>query len=306
MTILITGAAGCIGTNLSLTLLSEGHRVIGIDNFITGQRKNADLLSKKKQFIFIEHDIVKPLPTLPKTIHQIFHLACPTGVPNLITLAEEMITTCTNGTFNVLELAKNCKSRLLFTSSSEVYGNPQTSPQTESYTGNVHPTGVRSPYEEGKRAAEAIIAMYVRKYAVNARIVRIFNTYGPYMNPSDTRVVPTFLKQALAGKPLTIQGDGAQKRTFCYVDDLVTGLLIAMKNGKPGNVYNLGSDTQMTVRDLAEEIIKTVGSKSTIKNISRPPHDHESRLPDLTAIRALGWKQTTTLQEGLLSSVKYI
>jgi nucleoside-diphosphate-sugar epimerase len=305
--VLVTGGAGFIATNLCSSLLDEGHQVFAIDNFITSTRANTNTLRDNNNFVFIHHDIVKPMPKLIKEqeIDFIYHLACPTGVPNLIPLAEEMITTSSIGTRNVMELAKEKNAKVLFTSSSEVYGDPEVFPQTESYTGNVDADGIRSPYEEGKRFAETIIMMYVRKYKIDAKIVRIFNTYGPMMTLSDTRVIPNFLDKAFHGKPLPVQGEGKQKRTFCYVDDLVDGLMLVMQSGEKGNVYNAGSDVEITISALAKKILQLTGSKSGIERTERPSHDHKRRMPDLSKIQALGWRQSTDLDEGLRRTIEW-
>lgn len=303
MKILITGSTGFIGSNLARSLLKKGHSVIGVDNLITSDSDNIKDLKKYPRFTFIKHDITKPFPKnisrITSHVSQIYHLACPTGVPNLVPLAEEMLFTSSIGTINVLELAKKTRAKLLFTSSSEVYGDPLVSPQTEEYTGNVNPTGVRSPYEEGKRFAESLITMYVRKFKTKAVIVRVFNTYGPLSSSGETRVIPRFLRLALSGKPLTIQGTGNQIRTFCYIEDLVTGLWTIMKKGKVGEVYNLGSDRETTILDAAKLILKLTGSKSRIIFTPRPPHDHQRRQPSLGKIRHLGWEPFTTLSQGL-------
>ncbi|HCS78228.1 TPA: hypothetical protein DIV55_00625 [Patescibacteria group bacterium] len=308
MCILVTGGAGFIGANLCQRLLEQNHEVIAVDNLITSDGGNLNKLRSFPNFTFIKHDITNPLPhaltayRLPLTA--IYHLACPTGVPNLTKLAEEMLLTCSIGTRNILELARTHKAKFLVVSSSETYGNPLIFPQTENYTGNVDPTGIRSPYEEGKRFTESLVSIYVRKYKLDAKIVRVFNTYGPGMDRSETRVVPRFLRQALSNKPITIHGKGTQTRTFCYVDDLVNGLLIIMKKGKSGEVYNLGSDQQVTIRQLAELIINVTKSKSKIIKIKRLKHDHESRLPDLTKVKKLGWKLHTPLEDGLRKTSK--
>jgi nucleoside-diphosphate-sugar epimerase len=292
--ILVTGAAGLIGHNLCKKLLNDGYDVIGLDNFITGEKKNIAPLLKNSRFKFIKHDINKNLELRIKNLEWIFHLACPTGVPNIKKLGEEMALTCSVGTKNVLDLARRHRAKLLFTSSSEVYGDPQIFPQSEDYTGNVDPTDYRSPYEEGKRFSETLISLYVRKYHLDARIVRVFNTYGPGMSDRDSRVISTFLYQARQGKSLTVQGDGRQKRTFCHVDDLINGLILIMEKGKKGQVYNLGSDKETTILELAKMI-----SSNSIKFIPRPGHDHKRRLPDLSKVRKLGWKLQINLQEGL-------
>lgn len=305
--ILVTGGAGLIGINLCKKLLSQGHRVIAVDNLVTSSGENLKPLLRNPKFKFIKHDIVKKISNFQFSISNfqyIYHLACPTGIPNLTKLAEEMLLVCSVGTRNVLEIAKKTKAKLLFTSSSEVYGDPKVFPQTEDYTGNVDPVGIRSPYEEGKRFSESLVQMYVRKYNVDAKIVRVFNTYGPYMASDDSRVIPRFLRQAMSNSPLTVEGKGLQTRTFCYVDDLIDGLLLVMKKGKKGEVYNLGSDKEVRIIDLAKLIIKVTGSKSKIAFVERPTHDHKRRLPSLKKVEKLGWKKKTGLEEGLKKILK--
>lgn len=298
--IVVTGGAGFIGTNLCLRLLKQGHTVIAVDNLITSTGENLKVLQKYPNFTFIKYDINNSLKKLIlQPIDMIYHLACPTGVPNVVRLAEEMILTCSLGTKNVLDLAKLKHAKVLFTGSSEAYGDPIIFPQSELYTGNVNPTGIRSPYEEGKRFSESLCVMYARKYDLDVKIVRIFNTYGPFMNLQETRVIPRMLNQLLTGQPLTVQGDGSQNRTFCYVDDLVNGFLIIMEKGESGEVYNIGNDEQITIKNLAERIIKTAGIKAKIAYIERPHHDHRGRKPDLSKIKSLGWKPEISLEEGL-------
>lgn len=307
-TILVTGGAGFIGTNLCKQLLNSGNKVLAIDNFITSSGDNLKELKKHPNFTFIKHDIVKPLPAKLKDerIKEIFHLACPTGVPNLLSLGEEMLLTCSVGTRNVLELAKEKRAKLLLTSSSEVYGDPEMFPQSEDYSGNVLPTGFRSTYEEGKRFSESLVAFYARKYGLEAKIVRIFNTYGPHMTLTDTRVIPNFINQIKHNKPLTVQGKGFQRRTFCYVDDMVDGFLTVMEKGTPGEAYNLGGDEEYSIKQLAEMLIKANNDpKVTIEYIPRPEHDHQARRPDLKKIKKLGWKQKIKLEEGLKKTLEW-
>ena len=309
--ILITGAAGFIGSNLAQNLLTEGHIVTGIDNFITGTQKNIKRLEGNKKFRFIKADIADPgKEAVQKLINdkynEIYHLACPTGVPNLVTLSEEMLLTCSMGTKNILEIAKASRAKFLFTSSSEVYGDPLVFPQGENYTGNVDPIGIRSPYEEGKRFSESLTIMYVRRYGVSGKIVRVFNTYGPNMSEKDLRVIPRFLEQIKSRIPLTLHGDGSQRRTFCYIDDLIVGLLLVMKKGGSGEVYNLGSDQEITMLQLAQLVKDVTGSKVTIDNVKRPSHDHSARLPNLEKIHKLGWKQKTPLERGLQKTHRFI
>ena len=307
MKILITGGAGFIGINLTIKLLQSGHKIILADNFITSEREKLKVLKNKKNWKFVETDISRQLPNSIRgeKFDQIYHLACPTGVPNLTRLAEEMLLTCSYGTRNILELARINKAAFLLTSSSEVYGDPKETPQSEEYSGNVDCTGIRSPYEEGKRFAESLTIAYFRKYHLNCRIVRIFNTYGPYMSSSDERVIPRFIVQAGSGKMLTVQ-DGRQKRTFCFVDDLINGLILAMNKGKACEVYNIGSDKAITIDKLAQLILKISESRSKIRYIKRPTHDHQERMPDLAKISKLGFKNTNTLREGLRKTLAHV
>lgn len=313
--VLITGVAGFIGYNLAKTLLEKNESVIGIDNFITGQPQHIATLLKFPHFSFLKHDIIQPFPKLTANSYNlpagkaglktIFHLACPTGVPNLTRMGEEMLLTSSFGTKNILELARHYNAQLLFTSSSEIYGNPTVSPQKESYTGSVDPTGIRSTYEEGKRFAEALVSFYGRKYKLLTTTVRLFNVYGPGMSVSETRVIPRFISQSLTNKPLTVHGDGSQTRTFCYSDDIVRGLLLIAEKGKPGQVYNLGSNQQISMKELAVLIKQITNNQSPISFVHRPSHDHDSRCPDLTKIHHLGWGQTVGLKEGLRRTVEY-
>jgi nucleoside-diphosphate-sugar epimerase len=306
MRILITGGCGQIGTNLCLRLLGEGQEVVAVDNFITGDRGNLTTLRNYPNFTFLERDIedleLKNDLALYK-IDEIYHLACPTGVPNLVTLAEEMLSATSVGTRNILEIALEKKAPVLIASSSEVYGEPQVPLQSESYTGNVLPTGVRSPYEEGKRFTESLAMMFFRKYGLDVKIARIFNTYGSHKSRKDLRVIPQFTEQALVGGPLTVHGRGEQKRTFLHVEDLIDGLFLILRKGKKAEVYNIGSDKEMTILDLAKLILKATGSKSEIKFVERPSHDHHFRLPDLTKIKGLGWEPKISLEEGISRTI---
>lgn len=305
--VLVTGGAGFIGQNLCRTLLSQNIKVISIDNFVTSNNLGVSSLKKNKNFKFIKHDITKNLPKSVKSekIEVIYHLACPTGVDNLERLGEEMLLTCSVGTRNVLELAREKRAKVVFTSSSEIYGNPQIFPQKETYEGRVSPTGYRSTYEEGKRFSESLVAFYVRRHNLDARIARIFNTYGPGMSKNDSRVIPRFMNQSLKNESLTVKGKGTQTRTFCYVDDLVSGLILIAKKGRTGQVYNLGSNKEVKIIDLAKKIRLATGGKKKIKFIKRPTHDHDRRLPDLTKIKRLGWAPLVDLAEGLRRTSKW-
>lgn len=302
-TVLITGGAGFIGSNLCRELLKGENRVVVIDNLITSDGSNLKEFAYHPNFTFIEHDIthkfVQRIKRKIGKVHTIFHLACPTGVPNIEKLGKEMLETCTIGTMRVLELAKEKKARVLFSSSSEVYGEPLVSPQSESYAGNVDPLGPRSPYEEGKRLSESLIRYGVEKEHMNAVIVRIFNSYGPGMAKSDTRVIPYFFSCIKRRVPLQVHGDGMQMRTFCYIEDLIRGLLLIMQKGKIGEVYNLGSTKQLTILEVATYIQSITGVFEEVQFVHRPVHDHSHRLPDVTKVKHLGWKDTTDIVDGL-------
>lgn len=299
--ILVTGGAGFIGSNVCRSLLLEGHRVHSVDNYITGSRENVAALSPHDNFTFYEFDIANPaFATLfSEKIDFVYHLACPTGVPNLTVLATEMLHACSYGMFNVLDLAKSHEAKMLFTSTAEIYGQPQVSPQTEEYTGNVHPMGIRSAYEEGKRFSESCLAAYVRYHGLDARVVRVFNTYGPGMSLRDRRVIPQFISSVQQGEPLRIYGDGSQTRTHLFVDDLIRGLHLAMHAGKPGEVYNVGGESPMTVRDLAELVIALTGHPAGIEYEPHFIEDHTNRRPHTEKIQSLGWTQTVPIAVGL-------
>lgn len=305
--ILITGGTGFIGTNLCLHLVKEGHFVIVIDKQHSSHSFELQQQYPKNMLIIIK-DIIEPLDDAWFAAHQIdeiYHLACPTGVPNVEILAEEMLLTCSIGTRNILELAKKFHAKFLFASSSEVYGDPEVFPQTEEYTGNVSPTGIRSSYEEGKRFGESLVSMYVRKYGVHGAIVRIFNTYGPYMSSFDTRVIPKFVTLLKENKPLTIIGDGSNKRTFCYIDDLVSGLVMIQNKGEKGDVYNLGSDEEISIKDLADKLLVLTKRDYGVSFIDSHIEDHHRRLPALDKVHRLGWKQKISLDEGLRRVIEW-
>lgn len=308
MTVLVTGAAGFLGRNLVQNLLDDGFAVAGVDNFITSDRRDLVALADQPGFAFAELDITRPeFATFAgrfERIEAIYHLACPTGVPNTGPLAYEMMTTSYEGSKAVLEIARAHGAPALLTSTAEVYGNPQVVPQSETYTGNVDTMGARKGYEEGKRAAEALFAIYHERFGVPAKVVRVFNTYGPGMCLDDTRVISAFLKAALSGEPLTMHGEGGQTRCYTYASDMVRGIRLAMAKGTPARAYNLGSQQPVTVRELAELILRLTGSTSRIVSIDRPSHDHDSRLPDTTrAATELGWRRLVDLEEGLQASI---
>lgn len=307
MKYLITGGAGFIGTNLTLDLISHRHEVVIVDNLITGDARNLNLYRGNKRLLVLRGDITRPIPKLINKIKfdEIYHLACPTGVPNLTKLAKEMLMTNSLGTSEIVNIALKSKAKLLFTSSSEVYGDPRVYPQRENYTGNVNPIGVRSPYEEGKRFAESLISTYTRLYGLKGYIVRVFNTFGPYMNLTDTRVIPAFIYAIINNKSIPVAGDGKQKRTFCYVDDLVAGMKLVMQKGRAGEVYNIGGTQEISVIELAKLVKKIAKSKVDIRHIDRPKHDHQRRKPDVSKVNTLGWKQKITLERGLIRTLEF-
>lgn len=307
MTVLVTGAAGFLGRHLVATLLADGESVVGVDNFRTSDRADLAALQQAAGFRFHELDI--STPAFPETMRRyrlsvIYNLACPTGVPNLGPMGLEMLETCYEGSKAVLELARSNDAPALLTSTAEVYGNPLESPQREEYTGNVETLGPRKGYEEGKRVAETLFALYAERFGVAAKIVRVFNTYGPGMCLTDTRVAPAFISAALTGRPLRVQGDGSQTRCHTFASDMVAGLRLAMAKGTPARAYNLGSDTQVTVQALAESVLRLTGSTSVIEHIARPAHDHDNRLPEVSRAREeLGWSRRVELDDGLAATV---
>ncbi|PIT92195.1 MAG: hypothetical protein COU08_03875 [Candidatus Harrisonbacteria bacterium CG10_big_fil_rev_8_21_14_0_10_42_17] len=306
--VLITGGAGFIGSSLARTLLDQGITVYVVDNFSTGSRENIRPFLRNKLFHFYTLDITKPkffntFSRIP--FDTVYHLACPTGVPNIQPMAEEMLLASSFGTLHVLELARMHSTRFLFTSTAEVYGAPEVTPQHEEYTGNVSPIGLRSPYEEGKRFSESLVAMYVRKYGLDAKIVRVFNTYGPRMSLSDKRVIPHFLHSILTGANITIYGTGSQTRTHLYIDDLLRGLLLVMRKGSRGEVYNIGGDKQITVKRLAETMLHLANRKNGVSYVPHFIEDHQHRQPEISKVSKLGWKQTIPLEEGLKRMIEF-
>lgn len=306
--ILITGGAGFVGSNLARAFLKRGASVVVVDNFITGQRVHAQQLTHFPKCTVIEADIASD-DFLQVSRHfrfaEVYHLACPTGVPNIERFGEEMLMSCSAGTRNVLDVARTSHAALLFTSSCEAYGQPLTFPQTEDYHGNVATTGPRSAYEEGKRFSEALVSLYVRKYSLNAKIVRIFNAYGQGMSLDDQRVIPRFLKSIIEGRAVVIYGDGSQQRTFIHVDDLIKGLGIVMQKGERGEIYNLGGEDVISIRTLAALVFELMGSAP---RITYEPHfieDHRARKPSVEKIRALGWMPLVSLRDGIASMLSF-
>lgn len=300
--ILIAGGAGFVGSNLIRECLGQGHKVDCVDSLITGDAANLDAVRMNHDFRFIHGDIADAgiAARLQRERYtDIYNLACPTGVPNIATLGEEMMVASSTGTLNLLRVAEQSRARFLFASTAEVYGNPEKFPQAEEYTGNVDPVGLRGPYEEGKRFGEAATAFYARRYGVDTRIVRIFNTYGPFMSKNDQRVIPQMLARALSQLPITLYGDGSQTRTFLNVRDLIDGFARVMKHHGKGEVYNIGGDTEITIAQLAAKILRATGSRSEVINKPHFAPDHDRRLPDTRKIRALGWRPKVSLATGL-------
>lgn len=302
--ILVTGGAGFIGAHLCEKLLEGGSKVVCLDNLFTGREENIRHLMRNPRFTFICHDVVEPFDV---ECDQIYNLACPASPP--FYQYEPIKTSQTNvmGALHVLDLAERRNVRVLQASTSEVYGNPQVHPQPEDYWGYVNPHGIRSCYDEGKRMAETLFFDYHRRHGVDIKVVRIFNTYGPKMRPDDGRVVSNFIMQALKGEDITIYGDGRQTRSFCYVDDLVDGM-IRMMNSRCGftGPVNLGNPGEFTMMELAELVIKTTGSKSKLVHKPLPEDDPAQRKPIIDlAKRELGWEPTVPLAEGLTPTIEY-
>ena len=312
MKILITGGAGFIGSHLCERLLKENHQVICVDNLLTGSQKNIDHLKNNKNFTFVNHDITQPLD-YPEKIEAIFHLASPAS-PNhhsplsYHALPLETMLANTQGTLELLKLAKRNQAKFLFASSSEVYGDPLVSPQTESYLGNTSTIGPRSVYDEAKRFGETLTAYFWRRENVDARIARIFNTYGPRMLPEDKRMIVNFINQALAGKPITIFGDGKQTRSLCYIDDLVEGLIRLQFFPKTkAQVVNLGTTNEYSVLEYAHLVKRLTASKSEIIFSEKLPEDDPKiRKPDITkAKQLLNWKPKIDLEQGLKKIINF-
>lgn len=302
--ILVTGGAGFIGNHLCRRLLNEGNFIICLDNFFTGLRRHIEDLLDNPNFQLVEHDIVEPIDI---ECDQIYNLACPASPPHYQYDSVKTMKTSVLGIINMLELAKKYNNTILQASTSEVYGNPLVHPQNETYWGNVNPIGIRSCYDEGKRAAETLMMDYHRQYDVDTRIIRIFNTYGPNMDPKDGRVVSNCIMQALKNEDITIYGDGLQTRSFCYVSDLVDGM-IKMMNNSQGFIgpVNLGNPSERTILDLAQKIIALTGSKSKIVFMPLPSDDPVKRKPDITVAKnKLGWEPKTGIMDGLKHTIEY-
>ena len=302
--ILVTGGAGFLGSHLCELLLAGGHEVLCVDNFVTGARRNVEHLLGNANFELMQHDVILPLFV---EVDQIYNLACPASPIHYQYDPVRTTKTCVLGAINMLGLAKRVGARILQASTSEVYGDPEEHPQPESYWGNVNPIGIRSCYDEGKRCAESLFFDYHRQHRVDIRVARIFNTYGPRMDPRDGRVVSNFVVQALRGEPITIYGEGLQTRSFCFVDDLVDGLgrFMEASPGNPGPV-NMGNPEEVTIRDLAKLVIALTGSSSMLVFAPLPSNDPIKRRPDVDIAKQMfGWQPNVRLEEGLVKTIEY-
>ena len=304
MRVLITGGAGFIGSHLAEKLLSQDHEVIILDNFYTGQKSNLLRISSNPNFEVLRQDVTEPISL---EVDAIYHLACPASPVHYQKFPVQTIKTSVLGSINALELATRLNIPILLSSTSEVYGDPNISPQTETYWGNVNPIGLRSCYDEGKRAAETLFFDFNRQYSTEIRVARIFNTYGPNMSPEDGRVVSNFIVQALKNNDITIYGDGTQTRSFCYVDDLVEGLVRLMNNSdSTQSPINLGNPNEISVLELAQKIISMTNSNSKVIQLPLPQDDPKQRRPDIDkAKKILGWQPTIDLENGLIKTIEY-
>ena len=302
--VMVTGGAGFLGSHLIDKLLERGDEVVCVDNMFTGTKRNILHLHDHPRFEFIRHDVTFPLYI---EVDEIYNLACPASPIHYQHDPVQTTKTSVHGAINMLGLAKRLRCKILQASTSEVYGDPSEHPQTEGYWGNVNPIGPRSCYDEGKRCAETLFFDYHRQHAVQIKVARIFNTYGPRMHPADGRVVSNFIMQALRGEPITLFGKGDQTRSFCFVDDLIDGLMRLMAS--PPEVtgpVNIGNPTEFTIRELAEEVLALTGSASTLTYLPLPVDDPRQRRPDITlATERLGWCPTVALREGLKATIAY-
>ncbi len=303
MRILVTGGAGFLGSHLSERLLEMGHSVLCVDNFYTGNQKNIEHLRDNREFELMRHDVTFPLYV---EVDGIFNLACPASPVHYQRNPVQTFKTSVHGAINMLGLAKRTGARFFQASTSEIYGDPTISPQPEEYWGNVNPIGIRSCYDEGKRAAETLTFDYHRQFGLDIRVARIFNTYGPRMDANDGRVVSNFIVQALQGQPITVYGDGTQTRSFCYVDDLIEGFIKLFFTEKVHQPINLGNPTPINMLELANEVIALTGSKSKIEMRPLPGDDPKQREPLIEkAEKLLGWKPVVDRQTGLKKTIEY-
>ena len=302
--ILVTGGAGFIGSNLCERLLAEGNDVLCVDNYYSSTKQNIEHLLGHPRFEVLRHDVTFPLYV---EVDQIYHLACPASPVHYQRDPVQTTKTSVHGSINMLGLAKRTGARILLASTSEVYGDPAVHPQSEEYWGNVNPIGIRSCYDEGKRCAETLFFDYWRQHQLDIKVMRIFNTYGPRMHPHDGRVVSNFIVSALKGEPLTIYGDGSQTRSFCYVDDLVDGM-VRLMNSSPGitGPINIGNPGEFTVKQLAEQVMELIPDNGGIDYLELPKDDPVRRQPDITKARELlGWEPHVTLAQGLPRTIEY-
>ncbi|WDI43164.1 UDP-glucuronic acid decarboxylase family protein [Bremerella sp. P1] len=300
--ILVAGGAGFLGSRICEQLVAQGHDVICVDNFFTSQKSNIVHLLSEPNFEVIRHDIIHPLWL---EVDEIYNMACPAAPGHYQFNPIKTMKTSVMGSINLLGMAKRCRARYLFASTSEIYGDPEVHPQPETYRGSVNTLGIRACYDEGKRAAETLCMDYHRMNGVQVRIVRIFNTYGPRMHPYDGRVISNFIRQAFTGEPITIYGDGSQTRSFCYRDDLVDGILKLMASDQVGPI-NIGNPKEFSIRQLAELVVKLTGSKSEIIYTELPADDPKQRQPDITlAKKHLGWEPDTELEDGLKKTIDW-
>jgi dTDP-glucose 4,6-dehydratase len=303
MRVLVTGGAGFLGSHLCDRLIAEGHKVVCVDNLITGRLANLEQFNNERRFEFQEADVSKPFDF--GAVDYVFHFASPASPVDYAEHGIETLQVGSYGTFNALELAKKYQAKYLVSSTSECYGDPSVHPQDESYWGNVNPIGPRSVYDEAKRFSEAATMAYHNYYGVDTRIVRIFNTYGPRLQINDGRVISTFVKQALKGEPLTVYGDGQQTRSFCYVSDEIEGIL-RLSRSEEHLPVNIGNPTEFTILECANLVLDVVGSTSKIQRMPLPQDDPKQRCPDISkAKRLLGWEPAITLKQGLLLSLDY-
>jgi UDP-glucuronate decarboxylase len=302
--ILVTGGAGFLGSHLCDRLLDAGHDVLCVDNLFTGTKDNIGHLHSNPSFEFMRHDVTFPLFV---EVDEIYNLACPASPIHYQHDPVQTTKTSVHGAINMLGLAKRLGCKILQASTSEVYGDPSVHPQSEEYWGHVNPIGIRSCYDEGKRCAETLFFDYHRQNGVPIKVARIFNTYGPRMHPADGRVVSNFIMQALKGEPITIYGDGSQTRSFCYVDDLIRGLMALMETGpETTGPINIGNPNEFTVRELAEKVIALIGSNSQIVQEPLPQDDPKQRQPDITkAKQVLDWQPSIELEQGLVKTIDY-
>lgn len=305
MRILVTGGAGFIGSHLCDALIGQGHEVVAADNFLTGSRRNVEQLSAVPRFELAEIDVRHAVP--PGPFDAVFHLASPASPVGYGRYPLETMQVNSIGTERALELARQYRARFLLASTSEIYGDPERHPQPEDYWGNVNPVGPRCCYDEGKRYAEALTVTYQRVYGVDARIIRIFNTYGPRNDPNDGRIIPNFISQALRGEPLTVYGDGQQTRSYCYVSDLVRGIQLAMfVDGTDGRAINLGNPDEYSAVEIAEKVRRLAGSASAIAHLPAREEEIARRRPDISLAKSLlGWSPEVSLDDGLRQAIDW-